>query len=290
MKRAVWIIGLALLTVSFAGNVSPVYADGTLVHLYELSDREDVFGGPRLSLEGGEFSGGRYVFDENEGLRLTGALDDSEDYSICTIVEFDELPETWVKVIDLQDGELDEGLYLHMPRDGTGHLYFYNETDDGPANISPNTNAHIVLVVDEEKGETRGYVNGVLQWTFDTTDVESPAGGLLFFKDDESTEDEESSGSADVIGIYDGPLTQRQITNLANDDSCGEAPDEDEDEQDRFLGGGVVGAFPGATDAARANRERANAAGAAAAASASAPPPAPATVRPPSTGDGGLLP
>ncbi|MPZ49523.1 MAG: hypothetical protein GEU75_09540 [Dehalococcoidia bacterium] len=49
----------------------------------------------------------------------------------------------------------------------------------------------------------------------------------------------------------------------------------------------VAGAFAGNGGAAERNRARANAAGAAAAAAAQ---PAPATVRPPSTGDGGLLP
>jgi hypothetical protein len=72
------------------------------------------------------------------------------------------------------------------------------------------------------------------------------------------------------------------------DDERDEAEDEDEaDERPPFLGGGVVGAFPQAAEAARANRARA--AAAAAAAVAATPSPA-AAIRPPSTGDAGLAP
>ena len=91
------------------------------------------------------------------------------------------------------------------------------------------------------------------------------------------------------IDIEEGRVSIQFDSQIDRDITCtffnSPVEEEDEDEQDsgRFIGGGL---FAGDMSAAERNRARANAAGAAAA--ASAPAPAATSVRPPSTGDGGL--
>ena len=94
-----------------------------------------------------------------------------------------------------------------------------------------------------------------------------------------------------------GNLTFEMLENEVTINRSGICAGEDEEEEEpsipgvdggRFLGGGLVGGMATQASAqARANRERANAAGAAAAAAPASTPAA--AVRPPSTGDAGLM-
>jgi hypothetical protein len=88
----------------------------------------------------------------------------------------------------------------------------------------------------------------------------------------EDAADEAGRNKDDLIELCD--IDPDELDETEDEDEA----DERQDERGRFLGGGVVGAFPHAADAARANRARA---------AAATPSPAPA-IRPPSTGDAGL--
>ena len=86
-----------------AGNPTRVTAEGELTHLYLFNgDLDDELNGPDLVSDGGTESGGRYVFDENEGLSLAGALEDTADYSIVIVMQFATLS-GYQKVIDFEN-------------------------------------------------------------------------------------------------------------------------------------------------------------------------------------------
>src|SRR2546425_13261341 len=53
----------------------------TPVHFYDLnSSLADQMGGVALAADGGTLVGSRYVFNANQGLRLTGGLADTTNY------------------------------------------------------------------------------------------------------------------------------------------------------------------------------------------------------------------
>src|SRR6185369_2252707 len=61
-------------------------------HLYDLNGTyDDLSSGLALVADGGTLDSGRYTFQPNQGLRLSGALADTTNYSIRIVAELDSL-------------------------------------------------------------------------------------------------------------------------------------------------------------------------------------------------------
>jgi hypothetical protein len=217
--RLIFAAFLVTLLIGGLVGTTTVSGAGTLVHLYDLNGSyADALGGPALSPEGGTLGSSRFSFDAGDGLALFDGLESTASYSIVLIMEFDALGGSYQKIIDYEDLDADEGLYIF-----DDSLLFYDETGEGPTNVSPNTDFQVVLTRDSRGDEVRGYVNGVLQWTFSDSDnfAVSSLNILHFFVDDSDTSGTEAeAGSVDCIAIYDGSLTLSQITALGTE-SCG---------------------------------------------------------------------
>ena len=154
-----------------------------------------------------------YSFGPNQGLALSNGLLNNADYSIEMIFNFSTLT-GFRKVIDFKDRVSDRGLYN---LDTT--LRFYPFTS-GPASAF-TTNVDLDLVVTRGATTNRfiGYVDGIQQIAF--TDslgdaiLTEPNNIIHFFKDDFVTDQSEASGGVvDRIRIYDGGLTQSEVTAL----------------------------------------------------------------------------
>src|SRR5438552_2123168 len=76
----------------------------TPVHVYDLNGSlADNLGGPALTADGGTLTASRYVFDASQGLRLSGALADTGNYSVVVVAQLDSLNDFFLKLIDFQD-------------------------------------------------------------------------------------------------------------------------------------------------------------------------------------------
>jgi hypothetical protein len=267
--------------MAWTGRALPVQADGELTHLYLFDgDLSDERNGPDLTSGGGTVAGGRYVFDANEGLSLLNGLEDVADYSVVIVMEFDEF-DGYQKVIDFENLTEDEGLYTY-----DDYLYFYSESDYGLPGLQPNIDFQLIFTRSGSTGETKAYINGVLQWTFtDTSDYALPSGNLLrFFEDDVTTsQGEAAAGSAACIGIYDGVLEADEVADLGTDGcgrrGSGRPPAPEQRPRPPNIGAGLSGLFNGQPTPLPT------------APSAVAPAPAATSpvITPPRTGDGGLV-
>ncbi len=197
-------------------NVAPTIGTGSGVsasHIYELNGSlDDALGGPSLQADGGTLDAGRYVFGANQGLRLTGALADPGTYTIVFVVEFDALTPQFKKLLDFQSRTSDYGLYVS----GSSLQLYPGGT--GPGTVSANTDFQVAIVRDGQTGETKVYLNGVLQQTYvglPSDAAVATANVLTFFEDDNLTAGTEAvGGSVDRILLFDMALTEQQIANL----------------------------------------------------------------------------
>lgn len=184
----------------------------TPLHLYNLNGTlTDQLGGPALVSDGGALTADRYVFGPNQGLRLTGGLADTTNYSIVMVANLNTVTSFFKKVIDFQSRSSDAGLYVV----GT-HLDLY-PGNPGPGNVLANQDFHLALTRDSATGATLIYLNGVLDMTYFGSNVAIPLGNVLtFFEDDNVTRGEAVAGSVDYIAIYDRPLTAAEVGELVN--------------------------------------------------------------------------
>src|SRR6185369_7292795 len=83
-------------------------------HLYDLNGTyADLLGGQALVADGGTLDSGRYTFQPNQGLRLSGALTDTTNYSVRIVAELDTLSPNYVKILDFQNRTSDDGVYFN---------------------------------------------------------------------------------------------------------------------------------------------------------------------------------
>lgn len=179
-------------------------APADLIHVYELNGSfADQMGGPALAADGGTLGDTRYTFGPNQGLSLTGALPDTADYSVVLVMQVDlSTGGAFKKVIDFSDLTSDNGLYV------SGSTLQLFPGNPGSNSITSNTDFQVVLARDGATGETRVFLNGVLQQVYlgEASDAAIVISNILtFFEDDAVTGGSESfSGSVDRILIYDG--------------------------------------------------------------------------------------
>ncbi len=179
-------------------------APADLIHIYELNNSfADELGGPALVSDGGTLGETRYSFGPNQGLSLTGALPDTADYSVVLVMQMDLASgPLFKKVLDFSNLTSDNGLYVF----GSNLRLYPGEA--GPDPVPSNMDFQVVLARDGLTGETKVYLNGVLQEVYAgaASDAAIVTGNILtFFEDDVVSGGFESfSGSVDRILIYDG--------------------------------------------------------------------------------------
>ncbi len=203
----------------------PAAASATLVADYQFNNSRSssVGGAPALVDAGGPNS---FVNDSVEGtaqpvlqfaagdgvdLSPTAGVMPNGTYTIEVLASFDQ-QSGYTRIVDFKDSTSDNGLYTL-----NGQLDFYPWASGGTNPISPGTYARIVLTRDSV-GMVRGYVDGVLQWTFDDSASEDgviDASGLLrFFRDDTVVPDEVSAGKVARIRVWDDALDAGQVEGL----------------------------------------------------------------------------
>jgi hypothetical protein len=180
------------------------------------------------------------VFPQHNGLRVatTNSLIDNNAHSVVMLFRLTDVS-GYRRLIEAKNGGTDSGLYIKG-----GKLDFYGRT--GPTThtdfigadtvLTPNTWAEVAYAVSYDSGIggnlVAGYVNGVLQFSDAPdpfNDVFLPGGGgggLNFFKDNTSDGGlgEDSAGEVTCIRLYNGTLTQAEVTQIYNDRACPTRP------------------------------------------------------------------
>jgi VCBS repeat-containing protein len=192
-------------------------------HIYELNGSlADQSGGPALVADGGVLGATRYTFGANQGLRLTGALADTTNYSVAIRMEYDSLSPQWKKVLDFSQRASDSGLYIQNAQ--LNLIQGFTVGMAGASTVSANTDFYVVLTRNSATGEAKTYLNGVLQHTHtgaQSNDAIASANVLTFFEDDvQSGTNEAQAGSTDCIAIYNGVLTPADVSALYQANEC----------------------------------------------------------------------
>lgn len=188
---------------------------GSVTHIYNFDGvLTDELGGPSMVNNGGTEGDGTYDFDRfaevpGFGPSLTGAID-SDTYSIEIQFSINE-SDGWAKVIDFADRELDDGLYIN-----NDVLEFYDVDAIGSTLINVDQTYHLVLTRDGATDEVTAYIDGVEQFSFNDGDRLATFDDDVahFFQDDTIQDSENSSGSINYIRIYDGVLTNAEVSAL----------------------------------------------------------------------------
>src|SRR5262245_51457296 len=187
----------------------------TLTHRYDLNGTlTDSMGGPALVSDGGTLDTARYSFGPNQGLRLSGALDDPTDYSLVVKMQLASAAPFFKKIVDFAQRLSDSGLYVTNT-----NLQLFPGAGGADA-IPLGTDFEYALTRDHDTGVAKLYLNGILQQTYggSVSDVSVATDNVLtFFEDDLITGSTEAgSGSVDFIQLYDGALSDAEVLALAN--------------------------------------------------------------------------
>ncbi len=183
-----------------------------LIHEYALrGSLNDNLGGPSLVALGGEITALGYAFAMNHGLTLESAALSATSFSIELSFNFDATS-GYRKIADFHNRADDSGFYVYH-----NALNFYPVTTAEIADISAESNVHVVLTRDGATNAVKGYVNGNLRFSFEDTaphaTLTAPSQKLIFFADDFATgEGESSSGKANFIRIYNGAMTAGEVS------------------------------------------------------------------------------
>ncbi len=182
-----------------------------VTHSYALNGTlNDSVGGLPLEGNGGFFEGGRYHFDANQGLILRNGLTNTDIYSVEVALRVDTVNSSFAKLLDFLNLGSDVGIYLFGEE-----FIFYNFGFESPRNIALGED-FVFVVTQNSIGETRGYVDGELQFTIGGgNNASSPDNVLHFMIDDQvTTQIESATGSIDYIRIYDGALSDAEVAAL----------------------------------------------------------------------------
>lgn len=221
MKLHTW-LAVAVTVGAMSSMMSSAASAATLIHDYQLNGNlNDGLGGPALVGLGGSLvsTPGSYDFGSNQGLRLTGGLTNpGGNWSVDFRASYSSLSNTWKKLLDYSNLASDNGLYFSnygqgnrlefWPYGGSGAL--------GADTVVINT-SYTIAFTHSSAGIITGFVNGVQQWSVaDPYNYGLPGANILtFFTDDYATgQGEAQPGSVDFIRIYDGLLSQADVTIL----------------------------------------------------------------------------
>ncbi len=160
------------------------------------------------------WDGNRSPPNQQAGLSLdtTGVIP-TNDYSVELVFEFLEGNNAWRRIVDVQARTSDHGFYV----DPSNHLNVFPVGGDTTA-WTNNVFHHIVLT-NASTSTVKGYLNGVLEFTLSTSamHINNPGDLLHFFLDNTagSGQGEYSDGRIALIRVYDGVLTDSEVSQLA---------------------------------------------------------------------------
>ena len=206
----VFLLIVGLSAIPAASNAQA--AGAKIAHFYGLNGSfADAMGGSPLVPAGGTLGAMDYSFGPNQGLALGGGLLDPAHYSIETVFRFNNTT-GFNKIIDFKDLTVQPGLY-----NDSGQLDFQPPLGGPFGVLVSGVDAHVVLTRDGGTKEVIGYVDSVQQFAIlDTADhavFTGPSNVIHFFKDD-SGGTEATAGVVDRIAVYQGVLSQQQVTDL----------------------------------------------------------------------------
>jgi hypothetical protein len=192
-------------------------AHADLIHDYEFNGNlTDSLGGPALAPIGGSLNPSFQAFDfsQRDGLSLSswGTIAQAHTYTIDLSFKFADVS-GYRKIIDTTNLQLDTALY-----DINGNLsyYYFGDHAGAGAPIAPNTYVRVDITRDDATQLIKGYVDGLLQFTYtDTTNngrFDGPNNIIQFFRDDVQTGGNEvSAGEVNQIRIYDSVLSAADV-------------------------------------------------------------------------------
>jgi hypothetical protein len=197
------LFAVSLLFVSLSSHAG-------LVHQYRFDGSlADDQGGPSLVALGGTVTGGRFVFDANQGLVLNENL--GAEYTLDFLYNFVS-QSSYRKLVDYAAGASDNGVYTNA-----GIVDLYTNGSHMAAGVGTMNNVDSqVTVTRDALGVMNAYVNQQLVLTFNDS-----AGALVFgnvasfFMDDGVQGTEASAGQVDFLRIYDSALTGAEVRALA---------------------------------------------------------------------------
>lgn len=181
------------LTASHAALVSSYDFNGNLA---------DTLGsGLNMGGLGGTLSSGRYYFSNNQGLRLTPALQSTTNYGIEIKMQVNDSVERYNKIIDFQDLASDKGLYVL-----NGQILFVS---GGSPSGGISLNNDFILGLSRTGSTINVFLNNNLIYSgSDGGQAVSASNILNFFKDDYPTGQNESfAGSVDFIRLHNDSST-----------------------------------------------------------------------------------
>jgi hypothetical protein len=178
----------------------PAAGTGKLIRQYDFKQSliDSLEKGPVLISLDGAVGNGLYTFAAGHGLQLeaTGVTD---HYAVEITFRFDSV-DGWRKVLDFKNRESDNGLYVY-----NGQLQFYSFAPAGA--FQAGRDYRVRLERDRTTRMVRGFIDDEPAFEFEDREGDAvfqneKAG---FFLDDLSTSEEQSSGSASRIRIWDAP-------------------------------------------------------------------------------------
>src|SRR5207253_3456441 len=110
--------------------------------------------------EGGTLTSSHDLFSPDQGLRLTGGLADTANYTVVLVANLSSAGSFYKKVIDFQARGSDDGLYV-----AGSQLQLYPGAS-GPGTVAGDADFQLALTRDGASGTTAVYLNGVLQQTY----------------------------------------------------------------------------------------------------------------------------
>ncbi|MEM8844309.1 MAG: hypothetical protein AAGB35_04620 [Pseudomonadota bacterium] len=176
-----------------------------LIKSYDFNGNlsDTLLNGNDLVASGGTINAGRYEFTNNQGLQLSSALENINEYAIEIKFQTNTDSSGYSKLIDYDNLGLDEGLYIF-----NGGVTFFGNTTTTAGNIPLNTD--VIVAISRSADVISVYLNNTFLFSAsDDIGRAVPAdNNLNFFEDDTFTIQRESfAGSVDYIRIYNEPTT-----------------------------------------------------------------------------------
>lgn len=152
-------------------------------------------------------------FPIGAGVELsTAGLIANNQYSIAMLVRIEDSV-GYIKCIDVSNGAVEEGLYVH-----NGRLEYYPIPTSSPIAPIGSGSYHQIVLTRSTAGVLSGYVDGRLMFSDqdaeDISLIDAGANRIRFMIDDEITLAEESAGSLARLRIWNHVLTPAEVAAL----------------------------------------------------------------------------
>lgn len=172
----------------------------------------NVFGNTRTVYN---FVGNNLPTNQQAGLSLntTGLLTSNNQYSVETIFQFTERPNTYRRILDVQNRQSDNGFYV----DPANNLEIF---PGGSGTNFTNNVFHQVVFTKDSTDVTNVYLDGAFSFsvTSNVLDINNPSNLINFFLDNTvgGGQGEYSSGQIASARLYNQVLSAADVTNLFN--------------------------------------------------------------------------